>query len=165
MHLEPTENSTPAYITYYENVLRFASVLMALDVSRIEDKAVRLFVGSPVVFKEEKEDHTVFPVRLAKESVVQWQAMMLVTATEAYLLDALSYAAGCNHRLMKDSEQTASYADVLNAASVEDLAAEMRLSWARGFVDKGGLRVWRQRLERMGARGYADGVEDKLEMC
>jgi len=88
---------------------------------------------------------------------------MLVTATEAYLQDALAFAAERDTRLMKDSELSATYEQITSAQSLEDLAGELRDRWARGFVDKGGPRSWKLRLERMGARGYVDGVEELLE--
>jgi len=94
---------------------------------------------------------------------LQWYAVMLVTFAETYLQDVLADAAGIDPNLMADSEQTATYSDVLKSASIADLAGSMREKWARNFVNSGGPRVLLERLSRMGARGFPEDLESNME--
>jgi hypothetical protein len=80
--------------------------------------------------------------------------VLMVTIVEAYLKDVLIYAAGMLPTLMEQSEQTASYRDVLSAQSLQEVINELRGRWAKQFVDKGGPTGWMKSLEAMGARGY-----------
>ena len=94
----------------------------------------------------------------------QWYAVMLVTLTEAYLQDVLSYYASIDQKFMNDSEQKATYQEIVSAESTETLAQELRERWARNFIDKGGPKLWIEKLYRMGARGYADDLADQMEL-
>ena len=92
-----------------------------------------------------------------------WQVVMLVTCVEAYLQDLLAIAASVDPKFMAESQQVAPYADVISATSLDELASELRAQWARGWVRKGGPTSWISRLEKMGARGYPDGLAPRLE--
>lgn len=89
--------------------------------------------------------------------------VLTVTTVEAYLKDVLAYAAGIDDTLMASSEQTASYANILSARSLQDLLDELRGNWARKFVDNGGPTEWMRRLEAMGARGYSPDTRVTME--
>jgi hypothetical protein len=93
----------------------------------------------------------------------EWLLVMMVTATEAYLTDVLALCAETDPRLMNQSEQRASYSDILEAIDTVELAAEMRRRWARNWVDDGGPKRWLDRLTRMGARGFSDDLVVMLE--
>ncbi len=88
---------------------------------------------------------------------------MLVTCVETYLQDVLAAAAGVEPKLMSKSEQSASYADVVTAVSLEALANDLRARWARGWLSDGGPTRWISRLEKMGVRGYPDNLGPRLE--
>jgi len=100
----------------------------------------------------------------AEHVLLQLDAVSLVTVTETYLQDVLAYAAQHDESFMRDSEQTATYKQVLAAVSIEELRENLRRDWAKKFVNKGGPRRWKQRLEGMGARGFVDGIEDVMEL-
>jgi hypothetical protein len=93
----------------------------------------------------------------------RWQIVVLVTCCEAYIQDALSAAAAVDTSLMARSEQSVAYDELVAAASVEELAHEMRARWARAWLRDGGPQRWLQRLEKMGARGYAADLGQSLE--
>lgn len=93
-----------------------------------------------------------------------WQVVMLVTCVEAYLQDVLSAAASVGPELMSESQQRAPYADVIAAASLDELANEMRARWARGWLSDGGPTRWVSRLVKMGARGYPADLAPRLEL-
>jgi hypothetical protein len=93
-----------------------------------------------------------------------WQVVMLVTCVEAYLHDLLCIAASVDPELMNKSQQLAPYADVIAATSLAELAGDLRARWARGWLSDGGPTRWISRLERMGARGYPDGLAPRLEL-
>ena len=93
-----------------------------------------------------------------------WQLVTLVTCVEAYLQDILSLAASVDTDLMGKSDQRASYAEVLSANSLDDLAGELRGRWARNWLSDGGPTRWIERLQRMGARGYGNDLAARLEL-
>jgi hypothetical protein len=95
----------------------------------------------------------------------EWYVVMQVTFTETYLHDVLCEVATIDESVMKDSQQTIPYAQLLAATSREAALAEMRSRWARGFVDDGGPARWLQKLERMGARGYPNDAAEQMERC
>lgn len=98
------------------------------------------------------------------KTVTLWQLVIVVTCLEAYLQDVLVSAASVDPSLMKASEQKAAYADVVAAASLEELAHRMRVRWARGWLKEGGPSGWIERLEKMGARGYPGDLGDRLAL-
>jgi hypothetical protein len=98
------------------------------------------------------------------ETAALWQVVMLVTCVEAYLRDLLAAVASVDPELMDKSQQVAPYADVVSATSLDELASELRARWARGWLSDGGPTRWISRLERMGARGYPDGLARRLEL-
>jgi hypothetical protein len=119
------------------------------------------------VYREASELATVVAEHISARNVIclqlRWYAVMLVTITEAYLLDALVEAAASDPSFMENSVQTVAYNDLTRLDSIENLALEMRTRWARNFIDSGGPSCWIDRLHRMGARGYSDGLGETLE--
>jgi hypothetical protein len=97
-------------------------------------------------------------------TVTLWQVVMLVTCVEAYLQDVLSAAASVGPGLMSESQQLAPYAEVIAAASLDELANELRSRWARGWLNGGGPTRWISRLVKMGARGYPADLAPRLEL-
>jgi hypothetical protein len=89
--------------------------------------------------------------------------VLMVAIVEAYLKDVLIYAAGMDPTLMEQSEQTASYKDVLNAQSLQGVIDELRGKWAKKFVDNGGPTGWMKSLGAMGARGYRRNTLEVME--
>ena len=71
----------------------------------------------------------------------QWQVVVLVTCVEAYLQDVLSAAARLDPTLMAKSDQQAPYADILAATTLEDITNELRARWARGWLERHGVRL------------------------
>jgi hypothetical protein len=92
-----------------------------------------------------------------------WQVVMLVTCVEAYLQDVFAAAAAADGELMSKSEQMATYPEILAAGSLKELASELRMRWARGWVSDGGPTRWIERLEKMGARGFPPDLAGRLE--
>ena len=92
-----------------------------------------------------------------------WTPVILVSIVEAYLKDVRIFEAKVNPEIMDASEQSVSYADVMEAHSIEELTEEMQSRWARRFVEDGGPRRWIDRFTRMGAREYDPDCGDKME--
>ena len=111
----------------------------------------------------ERYNRTLQTGRERMATATLWQVVMLVTCVEAYLQDLLAIAASVDPKLMAESQQVAPYADVISATSLDELASELRARWARGWLRKGGPTSWISRLEKMGARGYPDGLAPRLE--
>ena len=53
-------------------------------------------------------------------TIYNWLPVIIVTITEVYLLDVLPYAASIDPALMQHSEQSASYAELTSASSLEE---------------------------------------------
>ena len=98
-----------------------------------------------------------------REFVHEWYIVMQVTFAETYLHDVLVACAAIDPALMADSKQTATYQEVVNATSVDELANQLRSAWARNFIDRGGPSTWIDRLTRMGATGFPADLGQKLE--
>ena len=96
-------------------------------------------------------------------TIYQWIPVILVTTVEAYLKDVLIFAATMDSAIMESTGQTASYAEVVRARSIEELTAELRSRWARKFVDDGGPERWIERLTKMGAREYRSQAANEME--
>jgi hypothetical protein len=92
-----------------------------------------------------------------------WQVVMLVTCVEAYLKHVFEDAASLDPELMKASEQSAPYHEVLSATSIDELAKGMRQRWARRRVDDGGPTTWVSSFEKMGVRRYPPDLAARLE--
>jgi hypothetical protein len=148
---------TPAYLSYAHNVGRMTTPLLVYDLARLDPKAVHLRLH-PSMGAE-----PMYAVETAEEVLLEWNAIMLVTATEAYLQDALAFHARHDPNLMRASEQAAQYAEVVSAGSLSDLADLLRSRWARNFLEKGGPTKWRERLEKLGVRGFPEGMDASLE--
>ena len=103
--------------------------------------------------------------RIARfQTITLWQVVMLVTCVEAYLQDVLTAAASVGPELMSKSEQQASYADVVEATSLDALGNELRSRWARGWISDGGPTRWISRLAKMGAKDYPADLGPRLEL-
>jgi len=72
--------------------------------------------------------------------IVEWSVVMLVTFTETYLQDVFSDAASLGPDLMADSEQSATYDEVLAARSTDVLAEALRASGQETSSTRTGLR-------------------------
>jgi hypothetical protein len=92
-----------------------------------------------------------------------WQVVMLVTCVEAYLQDLLSAAASVGPELMTESEP-ASYADVIAATSLTELANKLCARWARGWLKQRGPTRWISSFKKMGAKGYPTDLARRLEL-
>ena len=92
-----------------------------------------------------------------------WSVVMMVTCVEAYLQDVLTAAASVDSNLMCKSEQSALYADIIAASSLESLANELRRRWAQNWLNDGGPTRWISRLTKMGVRGFPSNLADRLE--
>jgi hypothetical protein len=97
-------------------------------------------------------------------AIRQWIPVMLVTIVEEYLKDVHIFAAQSDPEIMEKSEQTASYADVTNSLSIEDLKQEMQARWAKNVLDRGGPKYWLERFTRSGARDYRKDTVDVMEL-
>ena len=92
-----------------------------------------------------------------------WTVVMMVTCVEAYLQDVLTAAASVDPNLMCKSEQSALYADIIAASSLESLANELRRRWAQNWLNDGGPTRWISRLTKMGVRRYPSNLAPQLE--
>ena len=150
---------TPAYEALLLNLTRVSSPLLAFDVAGMQDKAI-VYQAPTTIGRHGGKDH--YPVQMARAVLLQWLAVGLVTITEAYLQDALIFMAERDSTVMKESKQTATYRDVADATSLEDLLATLRAQWARGILERSGPARWISRFERLGVRGFAP--TDSLEL-
>jgi len=80
------------------------------------------------------------------------------------LKDLHVFVAHSDPEVMEKSEQTASYADVKNFPSIEDLKQEMQSRWAKNVLDRGGPKYWVERFTRSGARGYRNETVAVMEL-
>ncbi len=96
-------------------------------------------------------------------TILEWIPVILVTMVEAYLKDVLIYQAKVDPAIMESTGQTASYAEVVSARSLEELTEELQSRWARKFVDDGGPVGWIKRLTKMGAREYRSEAASQME--
>lgn len=156
-------SNTPAFDSYARFVDQSSHVLSVVKTGWEQSTET---VPNDVVYEDwpgEEGEHA----RRATDAffhVALWMIVMYVTATEAYLQDALAFCAGIDPTIMGDTGQKVGYGDVVAFASIEALAEEVRSRWARNVVDDGGPTRWIKRLERMGARGYANDAADKMEL-
>lgn len=136
--------------------------------SRMDIAAVCYPDSKNELYKEARELATTLGEFLTVKNVIdlqhRWYVVMLVTVTEAYLLDALVEAAAIDTTLVEKSEQPVAYKELALFDSIDGLAHEMRTTWARHFIDSGGPGCWIERLTRMGARGYSECLAAKLEL-
>lgn len=95
--------------------------------------------------------------------VSEWYVVMQVTFAEAYLQDVLEMCARADPDVMGDSKPSATYEQIRAADSKELIEEELRLKWARSFVDDGGPARWIKRLEKMGVRDYPADLAQTLE--
>jgi hypothetical protein len=173
---ETTPIRTPAFSTFDRNtdkLLRFVSTTQPLlDQVASEIKSLSSASGR----RAEPLTEAASTVELARsglasvecllesfQTILDWTPVLTVTAVETYLGDVLAYAAGVCPELMEKSDQSASYNEVLQASSVQQLAGDLRARWARKFVNDGGPRTWVDRLSRMGARSIPSDVVEMLE--
>lgn len=111
-------------------------------------------------------DNLVKPVQQFTDgltAIFHWIPVIMVTTVEAYLQDVLIYAAKVDPAMMESSKQSASYAQVRQAQSLEELTEELQYRWARNFVDDGGPDRWIKRLTKMGAREYRSQAAYEME--
>jgi hypothetical protein len=144
--------------------------LVRKEATRFDAFLKRPYRGTKVeiakrIIREEKRYAKTLSEPVARfKTVMLWELVILVTCVEAYLQDVLVGAASVDRRIMRESEQSAAYADVMAAASLDDLAIGLRVRWARGWLSDGGPRRWIKRLDKMGARGYPNDLPARLEL-
>jgi hypothetical protein len=162
-----SREATPAYATFQKNVADMHRLFMVVEedlfnrereAERLARKVQKRLPGSTQSFERIYRD-----VSKTIDFVQRWCIVMVVTAAETYLQDALAYCALVDPSIMSDVAQVASYNEVLGAQSTQDLAGLLRLRWARNFVDKGGPATWIERLQRMGARPFRSALGADLE--
>lgn len=90
-----------------------------------------------------------------------WMAAALVTVVHAYLEDGLVFIATKNPELLKTADALDNDR-VIEAASIDELRAELRKQWADKTLH-GGPEKWLPRLRRMGARGYKKDCAFRLQ--
>jgi len=90
-----------------------------------------------------------------------WMAVVLVTLVHAYLEDGLIFIATKNRKLLRAADSLDNDR-VLEAASIEELRAELRKQWANKTLF-GGPEKWLPRLHKMGARGYKKDCAFRLQ--
>jgi hypothetical protein len=176
------EAHTPAYATFSSNAeqLKHLFGLMLRGMVSFHDDLDKRIAPEVEVLLGRKPDISIDAANIAQrlsqvllEPVNQfthgtgmfyrWVPTILVTIAEAYLQDVLVYQAVVDPAIMASSGQTASYADVIGARSLEELTKELRVRKARKFVSSGGPASWIKQLTRMGARGYRPGLDSQLE--
>ncbi|PSB25768.1 hypothetical protein [Stenomitos frigidus] len=94
---------------------------------------------------------------------LEWMPVLIVTIVEAYLMDVLVYTARTDSTLMEESKMSASYSEMTNASSLEELLQGLRYQWARKFINEGGPKCWIKSLKKMGARGYSSELAKEME--
>ena len=99
----------------------------------------------------------------ARQTLSRWIAVMLVTFVETYLQDVMAEVARIEPEIMNNTKQAAEYDDIINAASIADLAGELRSRWARNFTGDGGPTKWASRLANRGAGEYDPDVVASME--
>lgn len=170
----PAEKRTPAYEAFERNTKRLDHLLSMVNAQiGAVDKRVAAYDRKPEPKDRRGISRRRAGIERLKEALaeltgqfelaLELQVVLLVTFTETYLQDVLSYAAGFLPELMADSEQKASYSELTSYESLADLASELRGRWARNFVDKGGPSTWIERLSKMGAVGLDRGMADIME--
>lgn len=190
MHAPPTDISayqgTAAFSTYTENLTGIITVFdLSLHQAKLATKQARHAsrVAATLTRRGDDLSSKLTQARILRSSnrltsslnelsaklkgqnlITLWQVVMSVTCAEAYLQDVLAAAAGQDPGLMSKSEQSALYAEVLAATSLQALSDDMRSRWARRWVSDGGPSRWIERLKRMGARGYANDLGSRLEV-
>lgn len=156
---------TPPFVKFKTNLDRIADFIHSLE---------HQIASVEALLKEAKKDSS----KAVRERAVkaaetlgggtrlgfEWLPVMMVTFTEAYLQEVLAYLATFEPDLMKESKQSATYSDVVEAESIINLAWELRTRWAHGWLNDGGPKRWISRLTQMGARGYPPDLSDKLEV-
>jgi hypothetical protein len=103
------------------------------------------------------------------QTILGWIPVLTVSSVEAYLEDALIYAAKLDPAIMESSRPRpkVSYAKVARARSLEELKDGLKevLSpqWAKNFMNDGGPAKWINKLTKMGARGYTPETAKEME--
>lgn len=175
--MKPSPPKTKAMLTFEQNL---ETIRHALDLSKHQyhlvgnelDKTMRLIPsltkGGPNLKKglnriiKSQTKVTRHMDRVA--AISHWQVVAMVTCVESYLQEVLSSAAAIDGAFMSKSEQEVKYADVINAASLEDLANSMRWRWARTWVAGGGPEHWIKSLTKMGVSDYPEDLAGRLEI-
>ncbi|HEX8439738.1 hypothetical protein [Archangium sp.] len=159
-----TEVHSPANTTFISNLSRLKGLLKALrvDSKELDAELVRSKATG------DSQRISALERRVARRNanlafVFEWHCAMLVTFAETYLQDVLVFFSGLDTQLLNDSEQKASYGDIQASRSLDDLAEQLRIRWARSWVDKGGPALWINRLQRMGASSYPKELAEQLE--
>lgn len=176
--ISPTPVTTPhtiAWLTFDQNFESVSHMLYLggreLRLAKAEATRFKTFLGkrgdlrTKVILAKLQRFSEATQARIKRHGTVNlWQVVMLVTCVKAYLQDVLSAAASVGPELMSESQQIASYADIIATISLDELANKLRARWARGWLSDGGPTRWISSLEKMGARGYPDELASRLEL-
>lgn len=158
MDIEPNAQSTkPVPVTDAMSAFIRNYDRMGMLVGLIEDVGERLVADATF---EEARCKDLIQVNLF---VSEWYVVMHVTFAEAYLQDVLETCARADPDVMGESTPSATYEEICAADSKELIEEELRLKWARSFVDDRGPAKWLKRLEKMGVPDYPAGLAQTLE--
>lgn len=152
-HAARTTSAFDAHASFQARQTSFFEAAISSLLKKIEELKARQGVTS--------EEWT--SLREALTSGLEWMMVITVTGVEAYLVDVLALAAAKAPQIMNESDQRASYQEIVEASSTQELAAELRRRWARNVVDDGGPSKWIKRLMGLGAKGYPGDMAATLE--
>ncbi len=170
-HAQPLVQ-TSAAVRYGKNIKRLLSLIEVVNtawkpiINQLEDVSPKVPTAVPGDEVDKKLDILVTQgeaVFTGVQFAFEWYVVIIVTMAEAYLEDVLAAAAALDPKLMEKSEQRASYAEVIDARSLEHLADSLRHRWARNFIEDGGPSKWISRLNRMGLTPLTTDNVRKLE--
>jgi hypothetical protein len=152
---------TRAGRTYLANVERFSSMMEMTSRAAISRLSTPASVISP---ERHLQSDSPAKKRHADPSFLHlWYVVMLVTFGEAFLHDALAECAAADVTIMGNTEQKASYSEIVSLGTFEAIEQELRSRWARNFVDDGGPRKWTARLEKMFGSQYTPDAITQME--
>ena len=166
---EPQSQARRAFhdnMDWVVHMLRYLKLELAALNRRITRLTTSVKKSGRATMSKQQSARLVSRIRLASDRVVfslEWIPVIVVTIVETYLLDIFISAAGLDESIMDDSKQTIQYEELLKASSLEDLLIEMRRRRARNWIDRTGPRGWIDRLETMGAKGFAPETASQLE--
>ena len=155
------EPLTLAGRTYLTNVEQFAAMMAMMSramLSRLAEPAI----GTQTTSRQAK---TLPSLRTASDPsfLHLCYVVMLVTFGEAFLHDGLAECALADRSIMGNSEQRASYSEVVALGTFEAVERELRSRWARNFVDDGGPKRWIARLSKMFGGEYPADLVVQME--
>lgn len=171
----PSEPETEAMLAFGNNIKSIRPMVAFISREAVMFKSQASRLATNDISLATKQDQKKLTQRLKKLNKAMhnfterittlkfWTVVMMVTCVEAYLQDLLTAAARVDPNLMCKSEQSALYADIIAASSLESLANELRRRWAQNWLNDGGPTRWISRLTKMGVRRYPSNLAPQLE--